>query len=90
MEGNYQCGTCLYNIGKNNYNTIRDKKYSSQAAADKEAEQKVKVWFRQALPYFEKVQELEPSDPTRWAGELKVIYGNLGMKQKAAALPKDY
>jgi len=90
MEGNYQCGTCLYNIGKKNYNTIRDKKYTSQAAADKDAEQKVKVWFRQALPYFEKVKEIEPDDPTRWAGELKVIYENLGMKQKIASLPKDY
>lgn len=90
MEGNYQCGTCLYNIGKNNFNTIRDKKYTSQAAADKDAETKVKTYFRQALPYFEKVRELEPNDPSRWAGELKIIYGNLGMKQKAAELPSDY
>lgn len=90
MEGNYQCGTCLYNIGKDNYSEIRDKKYSSQAAADKDAEAKVKSYFRKALPYFEKVKELEPNDPTRWAGELKVIYGNLGMKKEAAALPSDY
>ncbi len=90
MEGNYQCGTCLYNIGKDNFSTIRDKKYSSQAAADKDAETKVKTYFRQALPYFEKVQTLEPDDPSRWAGELKIIYDNLGMKQKSAALPKDY
>jgi len=90
MEGNYQCGTCLYNIGKNHYNEIKNKKYSSQAAADKDAETKVKTYFRQALPYFEKVQEIEPNDPTRWAGELKVIYENLGQKQKATALPKDY
>lgn len=90
MEGNYQCGSCLYNIGKNNYNTIRDKKYTSQAAADKDAETKVKTYFRQAMPYFEKVRELEPNDPTRWAGELKIIYGNLGMKKQAAELPADY
>lgn len=90
MEGNYQCGSCLYNIGKDNYNTIRDKKYTSQAAADKEAETKVKSYFRKAMPYFEKVRELEPNDPSRWAGELKIIYGNLGMKKEASQLPSDY
>ncbi len=90
MEGNYQCGSCLYNIGKDNYNTIRDKKYSSQAAADKEAETKVKSYFRKAMPYFEKVRELLPDDPSHWAGELKIIYGNLGMKKEAAQLPTDY
>ena len=90
MEGNYQCGNCLYNIGKDNYSTIRDKKYTSQAAADKDAETKVKSYFRKALPYFEKVRALVPEDPTRWAGELKIIYGNLGMKKEANALPTDY
>lgn len=90
MEGNYQCGSCLYNIGKNNYNTIRDKKYSTQAAADKEAETKVKSYFRKAAPYFEKVRELVPDEPARWAGELKVIYGNLGMKKEAAEIPSEF
>lgn len=89
MEAQYQCGFCLYQTGLANYRTIQNKKYTSQAAADKDSETKVKAYFRKAMPYFEKVQELVPDDPTRWASELRVIYNNLGMKSKAEALPED-
>lgn len=90
MEGNFQSGFCLYQIGLNNYRSIQNKKYSTQVAADKDSETKVKQYFRQAVPYFEKVRELTPDDPSKWAGELKVIYTNLGQKAKAAELPADY
>lgn len=88
MEGNFQAGSCLYNIGKENYLKIMDKKYKNQAEADKESEAKVKKYFREAIPYFEKVRELRPEDPNRWAFELRTIYNNLGMKAKAAEIPE--
>ncbi len=90
MEGNFQCGFCYYQIGLENGRKIADKRYSSQAAADKDSEAKVKVYLRKAAPYFEKVRELKPDEPMRWAGELKVIYTNLGQKNKLADLPSDY
>lgn len=88
MEGNFQVGSCYYNIGKENYLKIADKKYKNQAEADKDSESKVKTYFRQAIPYFEKVRELRPDDPNRWAFELRTIYNNLGMKAKAAEIPE--
>ncbi|MBQ0019187.1 MAG: hypothetical protein KBT39_01535 [Bacteroidales bacterium] len=87
FDGNYQCGFCYYQIGLENGRKISDKKYASQAAADKEAETLVKSYLRKALPYFEKARELKPDDPSRWAFELKTIYNNLGMKDKAKSLP---
>lgn len=90
FDGNYQCGFCYYQIGLENGRKISGKKYSSQAAADKESEALVKVYLRKAAPYFEKVRELKPDNPDRWASELKVIYQNLGEKAKLAELPKDF
>lgn len=88
FDGNYQCGFCYYQIGLENGRKISDKKYASQAAADKEAETKVKSYLRKALPYFERARDLRPEEPERWASELKVIYNNLNMKDKAKALPE--
>ncbi len=90
FDGNYQCGFCYYQIGLENGRKISGKKYTSQAAADKESENLVKKYLRQAAPYFEKVRELKPDEPMRWASELKVIYQNLGEKAKLAELPSDY
>lgn len=90
IDGNYQCGFCLYQIGLDNGRAIADKKYATQAAADKESETKVKSYLRKAAPYFEKVRELTPDNPDRWASELKVIYNNLGEKEKAKELPDLY
>ncbi len=87
IDGNFQCGYCLYQIGLDNGRKIQDKKYKSQAEADKDSETKVKSYLRKAAPYFEKVRELAPNDPDKWAGELKVIYTNIGQKDKAKELP---
>ena len=86
VDGLYQCGFCYYQIGLENGRKIADKKYKSQAEADKDAESKVKVHLRKALPYFEKVRELVPDNTDRWAYELKTIYNNLGQKAKAKEL----
>lgn len=87
VDGNYQCGFCYYQIGLENGRKIMDKKYKSQAEADKDSEAKVKVYLRKAAPYFEKVRELKPEDPDRWAAELKVIYTNLKQMDKVKSLP---
>lgn len=87
FDGNYQCGICYYQIGLDNGRKISGKKYATQAAADKESETLVKSYLRKAAPYFEKVRELKPDDPDRWAGELKIIYTNLGQKDKIKDLP---
>lgn len=88
FDGNYQCGFCYYQIGLENGRKIADKKYASQAAADKEAETQVKSYLRKALPFFEKARQLRPDEPNRWTFELKTIYNNLGMKDKIKDLPQ--
>lgn len=88
FEAVYQCGFCYYQIGLENGRKISDKKYKTQAEADKDADTKVKSYLRKALPYFERARDLKPEDPMRWASELKVIYNNLGMKDKAKELPE--
>lgn len=87
VDGNYQCGFCYYQMGLENGRKIQNKKYKTQAEADKESESKVKSYLRKAAPYFEKVRELKPEDPDRWASELKVIYTNLKMNDKVKELP---
>ncbi|MBQ0049222.1 MAG: tetratricopeptide repeat protein [Bacteroidales bacterium] len=86
VDGNYMLGFCYYQIGLENGRKISDKKYKTQAEADKEGEALVKSYLRKAAPYFEKVRELQPETSNRWASELKVIYQNLGQKAKAAEL----
>lgn len=88
IDGNYMVGFCHYQIGLENGRQIAEKKYKTQAEADKAAETQVKSYLRKAAPYFEKVRDLVPDNPNRWAVELKVIYSNLGEKAKAAELPE--
>ena len=45
-----------------------------------------KALFAKAAPYFEKYRELDDKDPSRWASPLRVIYNNLGEKDKAAEM----
>ena len=55
-------------------------------AAIKAAEDEVKGLFAKAAPYFERYRELEDKDPSKWASPLKVIYNNIGEKEKAAEM----
>lgn len=84
-DGVYNCGYCYYQNALEKAREISGKKMKSQAAI-KAAEDEVKGLFAKAAPYFEKYRELEDKDPSKWASPLKVIYNNIGEKEKAAEM----
>ena len=84
-DGGYNCGYCYYQNALEKARAISGKKMKSQAAIN-EAEAEVKALFAKAAPYFEKYRELDDKDPSRWASPLRVIYNNLGEKDKAAEM----
>lgn len=84
-DGVYNCGYCYYQNALEKARAISGKKMKSQAAIN-EAEAEVKALFAKAAPYFEKYRELDDKDPSRWASPLRVIYNNLGEKDKAAEM----
>ena len=86
LDGNIQCGICLFNIADANNKTIAGKRYKSQAEADADVQKNVRSYFEQALPYFEKVRQLVPDDSGKWAYELRTIYNAIGQKDKAKEL----
>lgn len=121
LEGYYQCGTCLSNIGAANNRRINDDadkgKYTkttkikftnnmteaqeraanaamaaankeTQAAMDKDINAKVVPYYRDAIPYFEKVRELTPDKPERWAYELRQCYYVIKDKAKQEEMDK--
>lgn len=83
VDAQIQCGLCLNNMGNAYNRKIQGKKFKSQAEVKAE-EDKVKDFFRRAIPYFEKVEELCPTEPNRWAYELKTSYGVIGDKANEA------
>lgn len=84
-DGVYNCGYCYYQNALEKAREISGKKMKSQAAI-KAAEDEVKGLFAKAAPYFERYRELEDKDPSKWASPLKVIYNNIGEKEKAAEM----
>lgn len=84
-DGVYNCGYCYYQNALEKAREISGKKMKSQAAI-KTAEDEVKSLFAKAAPYFERYRELEDKDPSKWASPLKVIYNNIGEKEKAAEM----
>ncbi len=44
---------------------------------------RIQEYYKQALPFFEKVQQLVPEQPRKWAPTLQQIYFNLDNKAKA-------
>ena len=84
-DGVYNCGYCYYQNALEKAREISGKKMKSQAAI-KAAEEEVKGLFAKAAPYFERYRELEDKDPSKWASPLKVIYNNIGEKEKAAEM----
>lgn len=84
-DGVYNCGYCYYQNALEKAREISGKKMKSQAAI-KAAEDEVKGLFSKAAPYFERYRELEDKDPSKWASPLKVIYNNIGEKEKAAEM----
>lgn len=84
-DGVYNCGYCYYQNALEKAREISGKKMKSQAAI-KAAEDEVKSLFAKAAPYFERYRELDDKDPSKWASPLKVIYNNIGEKDKAAEM----
>lgn len=80
-----QCGLCKYRTAVNlNATTDKMKKQADIDAVVK----KVKKISAEAIPYFERVQELAPEDPSKWAYELKICYKSVGNNAKAAEMEK--
>lgn len=71
QDGKYKIATV-----KSSY-TSKEKPLYDQEMAE------IKGYYQDALPYVEKVRELVPNEPRRWAAALAMIYSNLGMKEKA-------
>ncbi len=85
-DGVYNCAYCHYQNALEKARAISGKKMKSQAAIDA-ATAEVKALFAKAAPYFERYRELEPSaDASKWASPLKIIYNNIGEKEKAAEM----
>lgn len=53
-----------------------------KAAYEKELAD-IQSYYRNAMPYVEKVREIIPEQPKRWAPALSMIYANLRMQAKA-------
>jgi tetratricopeptide (TPR) repeat protein len=82
FEANYNLGVKEYNEGaklakKANFMTVEEYKKNGQAIMDSAA-----VYFKQALPYFEKCHQLQPDDVST-VQTLAGIYQQLKMKDKA-------
>lgn len=71
QDGKYKIATV-----KSSYTTAEKPLYEREMA-------EIKGYYESALPYAEKVRELIPDQPRRWAAALAMIYSNLGMKEKA-------
>ena len=84
-DGVYNCGYCYYQNALEKARAISGKKMKSQAAIN-EAEAEVRNLFAKAAPYFERYRELDDKDASKWASPLKVIYNNIGEKEKAAEM----
>lgn len=85
-DGVYNCGYCQYQSALSKARAVSDKKMKSQAEVNA-ATKEVKDLFAKAAPYFEKYRELDTkADAAKWATPLKVIYTNIGEKDKAAEM----
>ncbi len=85
-DGVYNCGYCHYQNALAKARAISGKKMKSQKEIDA-ATAEVKALFAKAAPYFEKYRDLDTTaEASKWASPLKVIYGNIGDKEKAAEM----
>ncbi len=78
------------NMGVSYINEVIDRRNKGEYCLDKRNVKqynadidKMKVFYEQAKPYYERVRELIPDQPRKWAAALQQIYSNLGMKQQA-------
>jgi tetratricopeptide (TPR) repeat protein len=82
-----------YNLGVTYVNELISKKdqfvTDPRNAKYKTDVEKVKDYYRKALPYFEKTRELIPDQPQVWGLSLKNIYYNLEMKDKEKEIDQE-
>ncbi len=81
---------CYMNIGVSYINEVITRRNNGEYCTDRTKVkqynadiEKMKVFYKNALPYFEKAQELKPDEPKMWAANLQNVYSNLGMKEQA-------
>lgn len=82
-DGWYQCGLCKYRMALELNSTVSGIKDQKKA---KEALEKTKSLFGEAIPFFEKAREVTPDEPMKWAYELKQCYTVTGQADKAAEM----
>lgn len=83
-EALVNAGVCLSSLGYELNSSLVGKKMTKKQNDEEIA--KVKAFYSQALPYFEKVRELNPDKKNLWANQLREIYMVLGDKEKEAEL----
>ncbi|MBR1387531.1 MAG: tetratricopeptide repeat protein [Alloprevotella sp.] len=59
---------------------------AGKAKYEKVMNEQVRPYYEKARPYLEKVKGLIPSEPERWAADLKTVYTNLNMAEEAKAM----
>lgn len=80
IDAYYNAGVCYCNQGYLVNESLSKKKLT--VAQNKVEIEKVKALYKKAEPFFLKVKEMEPDDPTRWASRLSTIYYILGDEAK--------
>ena len=53
-----------------------------RSSAFKKAQEEEKNYYREALPYFEKLREIEPSSVKKWGIGLQQCYSKLNMAKQ--------
>lgn len=69
--------------GKYKIATVKSSYDKTEKALYEKEMAEIRDYYQKALPYAEKVRELIPDQPKRWANALSMIYSNLGNKAKA-------
>ena len=82
----YNAGVCWSNYGYDINESLSGKKMTTQQF--NAAVQPVKDAYKEAEPFFLKVQELEPENTHKWATRLRTVYYILGNKAKEAEMAK--
>ncbi len=82
-----------YNIGVSYINEVIARRDKGEFCLDKSKVKeynasidKMRVFYEKARPYYERVKELLPDQPRKWAPALQQVYSNLNMKAEADAM----
>lgn len=82
VDANFNLGVYYFNQGVSIANKVRDMTLNDYNKTGKKLEAQAKDLYAKSLPYFEKVNQLQPNDP-QIRKSLKVIYTALGRKADA-------